>query len=221
MKRIMTCNPLVGILGNIKTKFLSVILLKHSGIRMAFLTIAILATFIYSGCSKDDAEKKSMSKDTESSTVTAAQAIIPGNTLSETAGTKSDPEQKPKIGLPKLLDLGAKKCLPCKMMVPVLNALEREYAGVLNIEFIDVWEPKNQEKAGLYKIKSIPTQIFINPTGKELWRHTGFISKEDILTKWKELGYGLKTTGIATQQFRKTKMPASKEQEWCGCSGTP
>lgn len=187
MERNMTRNPLIGILGNIKTKFLSIILLKHGGIRMAFLTIAILATFIYSGYAKDDAYA----------------------------------EQKPKIGLPKLLDLGAKKCLPCKMMVPVLNALKKEYAGVLNIEFIDVWEPKNQEKAGLYKIKSIPTQIFINPTGKELWRHAGFISKEDILTKWKELGYGLKTTGIATQQFRKTKMPASKEQEWCGCSGTP
>ena len=93
--------------------------------------------------------------------------------------------------LPKLVDLGAKKCIPCKMMAPILEELTAAYSGVLAVEFIDVWDPENVPKAQKYGIGSIPTQIFLDADGKELWRNEGFISKEDILAKWKELGYDL------------------------------
>ena len=89
--------------------------------------------------------------------------------------------------LPRLLDLGADKCIPCRMMAPVLDALKTTYAGKLQVEFIDVW--KHQEEAGAYGVRMIPTQIFYSPDGKELYRHQGFISREDILAKWRELGY--------------------------------
>lgn len=98
-----------------------------------------------------------------------------------------------KVRLPKLLDLGAKKCIPCKKMAPVLEELTREYAGIMDVEFIDVWQKENAEKAQQYNIQSIPTQIFFDADGKELWRHEGFISKEDIFKKWKELGYDFET----------------------------
>jgi len=88
--------------------------------------------------------------------------------------------------IPRLLDLGAGKCMACKAMEPVLEDLRKEYKGTLRVEFIDVW--KIPEEAEKYKIKSIPTQIFFDADGKELFRHTGFLSKEDILEKWKELG---------------------------------
>jgi thioredoxin 1 len=88
--------------------------------------------------------------------------------------------------LPKLLDLGAGKCIPCKMMAPILEGLKKEYAAVFTTEFIDVWQDENAGKK--YGIETIPTQIFLDATGKELFRHTGFFSKEDILAKWKELG---------------------------------
>ena len=97
------------------------------------------------------------------------------------------PEKKP---LPKLLDLGAGKCIPCKMMFPVLDGLKKEYAGKLEVEFIDVW--KNPDAGKHYGIEVIPTQIFYDATGKELFRHIGFFAKEDILAKWKELGVELK-----------------------------
>lgn len=93
--------------------------------------------------------------------------------------------------LPKLLDLGAHKCIPCKMMAPILEELTKEYKGRFDVEFIDVWMPENQAKAEAHGIRSIPTQIFFDATGKELWRHEGFISKEDILNKWKALGYDM------------------------------
>lgn len=91
--------------------------------------------------------------------------------------------------LPKLVDLGAKKCIPCKKMAPILDELTKEYQGIMVVEFIDVWEKENVPKAQQYGIQSIPTQIFLDIDGKELWRHEGYISKEDILSKWKELGY--------------------------------
>jgi len=88
--------------------------------------------------------------------------------------------------LPKLLDLGATKCIPCKKMAPILEELKKEYAGKMEVEFIDVWQ--NPDAGTKYGIRLIPTQIFYNATGKELFRHEGFFGREDILGKWKELG---------------------------------
>jgi thioredoxin 1 len=99
---------------------------------------------------------------------------------------KNRAEQLTGKGLPVLIDLGADKCIPCKMMAPILEELKREYGGRLIVEFIDVW--KNPAEAPKYDIKLIPTQIFYDASGKELFRHEGFFSKEDILSKWKELG---------------------------------
>ena len=91
--------------------------------------------------------------------------------------------------LPRLVDVGADKCIPCKMMAPVLEELRTEYADQLRVEFYDVW--KNPEHGEKYKIRSIPTQIFYDADGDELWRHQGFLSKEAILAKWKEFGLDL------------------------------
>lgn len=91
--------------------------------------------------------------------------------------------------LPRLVDLGAKKCIPCKQMVPVLAALTTEYAGRLDVVFIDVWENRAASKE--YGIRLIPTQIFYDTAGKELFRHEGYWSKEAILAKFAELGVRL------------------------------
>lgn len=88
--------------------------------------------------------------------------------------------------LPLLRDLGAGKCIPCRMMAPILEELKTQYAGRMDVEFIDVWE--NPGAGEQYGVISIPTQIFYDANGKELYRHRGFFSKEDILGKWKELG---------------------------------
>jgi thioredoxin 1 len=50
----------------------------------------------------------------------------------------------------------------------------------------------NPDAGKPYSIEMIPTQIFFDASGKELFRHTGFFGKEDILAKWKELGVELK-----------------------------
>lgn len=91
--------------------------------------------------------------------------------------------------LPRLLDLGAGRCIPCKQMAPILEELRETYRGRLEVVFLDVWE--NPDAAGKYGVSTIPTQIFIDAQGKERFRHEGFFSKEDILAKWKELGVNL------------------------------
>ncbi|HCE44860.1 MAG TPA: thioredoxin [Lentisphaeria bacterium] len=101
-------------------------------------------------------------------------------------------EKKGPTPLPKLIDLGATQCIPCKKMAPILEELKKEYAGIFDVEFIDVWQKENAKKAEEYKIESIPTQVFLDANGKELWRHVGFFSKEEILAKWKELKYDFK-----------------------------
>lgn len=95
--------------------------------------------------------------------------------------------------LPKLLDLGAGKCIPCKMMAPILEELKRDYADKFVTEFIDVWQ--NEEAAKKYGVEVIPTQIFFDAHGKELFRHVGFYGREDILNKWKELGINVTKGG--------------------------
>jgi len=90
------------------------------------------------------------------------------------------------VGLPRLVDLGAGKCIPCKRMKPILEQLREEYKGRMEVVFIDVWEKPDEAKG--YGISAIPTQIFYDASGKERARHEGFFSKEEILNQWKELG---------------------------------
>jgi thioredoxin 1 len=89
--------------------------------------------------------------------------------------------------LPKLIDIGADKCIPCIKMAPILEKMKEDFTGKMDIEFIDAW--KHREKAASYGVRMIPTQIFFSENGSELFRHTGFYAREDILKKWQELGY--------------------------------
>ncbi len=117
--------------------------------------------------------------------VAAALVIKESRQTRQDAGTQ-EPVAAPTQGLPRLVDLGADKCIPCKMMAPILEELKKTQAGKLDVEFIDVW--KNPSAGEQYGIRVIPTQIFYAADGKELFRHEGFFSKEDILVKWKEFG---------------------------------
>jgi thioredoxin 1 len=105
------------------------------------------------------------------------------------AKVNTEEASQAQIRLPRLLDLGAEKCIPCKMMAPILEELREEYAGRLQVDFIDV--RKNPEASKQYSIRTIPTQIFYNLDGKELHRHTGFMGKEDILATFRKKGIDL------------------------------
>jgi thioredoxin 1 len=88
--------------------------------------------------------------------------------------------------MPRVVDLGADKCKACKALAPILAELKKEYAGRVTVEFIDVW--KNPKAGEPYKISVIPTQVFFDKDGQEVWRHVGFLPKADFVAKFKELG---------------------------------
>jgi thioredoxin 1 len=92
-------------------------------------------------------------------------------------------------GLPVLLELGSEKCPPCRQMMPILNELKAEYAGKFQIRYIDAW--KDTTAGQKYGVTKIPTQIFFNSEGRELYRHVGFYPKKDILATWRRLGVKL------------------------------
>jgi thioredoxin 1 len=100
--------------------------------------------------------------------------------------------------LPRLVDLGAGKCIPCKQMKPILDELKRDYPDQFETVFIDVWE--NREEGPKYGIRIIPTQIFFDASGKERFRHEGFMAKKDILAKWHELGVEVKEPAAAEKR---------------------
>lgn len=92
----------------------------------------------------------------------------------------------PVKGLVNLIDLGADSCLPCKLMAPIMIKLEKDYKGKAAIAFIDVWKFPDQAKR--FNIRVIPTQIFYDKTGQEIYRHEGFMSEKDIVIQLKEMG---------------------------------
>ena len=108
--------------------------------------------------------------------------------LSPTAATESlEPlPEVPVKGMVTMLDLGAKKCIPCKMMAPIMEKMERVFKGKAAIVFIDVWKHHDQVKR--FGMRSIPTQIFYNEKGEEVYRHVGFMSEKEIVKQLKNMG---------------------------------
>jgi thioredoxin 1 len=100
-------------------------------------------------------------------------------------GSRSLPEV-PAKNMVTMLDLGAHKCIPCKMMAPIIEKLKKEYKDKAAIIFIDVWQ--NRDQGAKYGIRAIPTQIFFDKKGNEVRRHVGFMGEKDIVAQLKKMG---------------------------------
>ncbi|MGB7295905.1 MAG: thioredoxin family protein [Candidatus Aminicenantales bacterium] len=84
------------------------------------------------------------------------------------------------------IELGADRCVPCRAMQPIMKEIAEEYAGRVQVVFYDVW--KDPRPARQYGIQLIPTQVFIDQGGKEIFRHVGYFAKGEILDMLKEKG---------------------------------
>jgi len=94
----------------------------------------------------------------------------------------------PVKGMVTMLDLGADSCIPCKMMAPILTKMEKRYDGKASIIFIDVWKHRDQAKR--FSVRAIPTQIFFDKEGNEIYRHMGFMGEAAIVEQLKKMGVG-------------------------------
>nr|WP_320192542.1 thioredoxin family protein [uncultured Desulfobacter sp.] len=116
----------------------------------------------------------------------AGLAVLVLILLSVSLACAQDFSKVPEKGKVTMVDLGAKKCIPCKMMAPIMEKLEKAYEGKAHIVFIDVW--KNREQAPRFGIRAIPTQIFFNENGEEVWRHEGFLEEKIIVERLTKMG---------------------------------
>ncbi|MFC1494011.1 thioredoxin family protein [Thermodesulfobacteriota bacterium] len=114
--------------------------------------------------------------------------IIPGNVSGKSASEEHEDFLKslPVKGMVTMIDLGKKTCTQCKMMAPILEKLEKQYKGKAAIVFINLLDDPEQQYR--FRLKALPTQIFFNPEGKEVYRHTGFMSEKAIVAQLKKMG---------------------------------
>ena len=85
-----------------------------------------------------------------------------------------------------MVDLGAASCIPCKMMAPILDKLEKRYRGKAAVIFIDL--RYNREAIERFGVRAIPTQIFFDKAGKEVYRHIGYMSEDAIVAQLQSMG---------------------------------
>ncbi|MFC1692432.1 thioredoxin family protein [Candidatus Latescibacterota bacterium] len=108
------------------------------------------------------------------------------NSISEEAQKSSIQEQ---AGIKvTFVELGSVNCIPCKMMQSIMDEIEKEYGDEVKVVFHDVWTDEGRPYAEKYKIRVIPTQVFLDKDGKEYFRHEGFFPKDELVSVLKLQG---------------------------------
>jgi len=104
--------------------------------------------------------------------------------------SKTKKQEKGKTSSIKVtfIELGSVRCIPCKKMQPIMEEIKKEYKGQVKVVFYDVWTPEGKPYAYKFKIRLIPTQVFLDKDGKEYFRHIGFFPKEELVKVLKQKG---------------------------------
>jgi len=93
----------------------------------------------------------------------------------------------PPTARPALYEFGAGFCYACKSMSEVIAELQKTHGD--QVEFRLVYLDREKTLFEKYRIMLIPTQVFLNAEGKEVHRHIGPLSREEIISKLKELKF--------------------------------
>jgi thioredoxin 1 len=107
-------------------------------------------------------------------------------TFSEPSVDSRFPKDVVQSPLPKLLDFGRGVCIPCKKMAPILKELSEEYKNRVIIKIIEIDKERGLTEAN--RIRLIPSQIFFDSKNKEVFRHEGFMDKEEIKKVFGKMG---------------------------------
>ncbi len=151
---------------------------------LGLVTLAVVGiVLLKSGRNKPDPATTSTQAEVKSGAI--CDSTMPCASPEELAAALGESPTKP-MALPRMLELGSVGCRPCQMMEPILGELRRDYAGRLSVEFYDT--RKDPEVGRQYKIRVIPTQIFLDAQGKEVFRHEGYFPKEEIMPILIQLG---------------------------------
>jgi len=128
-------------------------------------SLILLATWLIS-CQSSNDERRLQTKTQNKETVTSEIA-------------KGEQRTLPLI---TFIELGSVNCIPCKKMQPVMKAIEEKYGEQIKVVFYDVWKPDQRKYIQEYGIRLIPTQVFLDKNGIEIFRHEGFFPEQEIDT---------------------------------------
>ena len=146
---------------------------KRRVVKVALFALLGSLAFLIGACRSESAQKTSAPASKETAAL---------GTILVTDEIKLD-FSKFKI---TFIELGSVNCIPCRQMQPIMKEIAAEYPGQVRVVFYDVW--KNPAPGEHYKIQLIPTQVFLDERGNEVFRHVGVFPKEDLVKFLKEHG---------------------------------
>ena len=87
---------------------------------------------------------------------------------------------------PILLEFGRGWCIPCKYMKPILEEMGKVYSGKAIVTAVDM--DANKALVRDFKIRMMPTQVFLTPDGKEFFRNEGVLERDNIVQVFSRMG---------------------------------
>lgn len=171
--------------------------IKMEGKMKKFIIIVLVVFLFITGCENKKSSKKEDVSAQESSVNTAEpvkeSSSEPQMSRLKVTAVIAD-EQKPKKPKIKVtfVELGSVRCIPCKMMQPIMQEIEEKYSDEVKVIFYDVWTQEGRPYAEKYGIRAIPTQVFLDENGKEFFRHVGFFPREELFEVLKKKGVNIK-----------------------------
>ena len=162
---------------------------------MKYKTIILLIAFFICSCGKENVDKTISSIDVEKTNESIQQKevmTIPRRTEKKITKKPEKPKEPEKAKKAEIkvtfIELGSVKCIPCKMMQPIMKEIEEEYKNQVKVIFYDVWIEEGRPYAEKYEIRVIPTQVFLDKSDNEFFRHEGFLPKDEIVKIFKDKG---------------------------------
>ena len=156
---------------------------------VCFIAMLILL-FSILGCSKGEKEAHQEEQLDLKTEVSTQNVTKPKNKefASESKTEAKPAREETETTKVTFIELGSIKCIPCKMMQPIMNEIEEEYKGQVKVVFYDVWTSEGKPYAQKYGIRVIPTQVFLDKNGNEYFRHEGFFAKDELVKILKKQG---------------------------------
>jgi thioredoxin 1 len=114
-------------------------------------------------------------------TTSCGQSSNTPDNIKNTKGSSADNQTNEKNYKVTFIELGSVKCIPCQQMQSVMKSIETKYGKEVKVDFHDVWTEAGKPWGVKYGIEAIPTQVFLDETGKEYYRHVGYFPEEDLV----------------------------------------
>jgi thioredoxin 1 len=145
--------------------------MKRNNIKNISVILFFITTFFVSACGQNTSQ--------------GGKVKTPGRVPTNT----KDSEKKYKV---TFIELGSVRCIPCQQMQPVMKSIEAKYGKEVKVDFHNVWTDAGKPYGVKYSIDAIPTQVFLDETGKEYYRHVGFFPEEELVKVLQQKGVKLK-----------------------------